>query len=56
VKAPAAWPLQEWWQRVAHRRGKKTAVVALARKLLVIAYHMLRDQTVYQPHRLGAAA
>lgn len=56
VKAPAARPLQEWWQRVARRRGKKTAIVALARKLLVIAYHLLRDQTIYQPQRLGAAA
>lgn len=53
VKAPAARPLQQWWKRVAHRRGKKTAIVALARKLLVIAFYLLRDQTVYQPQRLG---
>ena len=53
VKAPTARPLQQWWKRVAHRRGKKTAIVALARKLLVIAFYLLRDQTVYQPQRLG---
>jgi transposase len=40
VKAAAA-PLQHWWTRVARRRGKKTAVVALARKLLTIAFHLL---------------
>lgn len=56
VKAPAARPLQQWWHRVARRRGKKTAIVALARKLLTIAFHVLRDDTVYQPQRLGAAA
>lgn len=46
-------PLRTWFNRVAHRRGKKTAIVALARKLLVIAYHLLRNQTVYDAKRLG---
>jgi transposase len=34
------------------RRGKKRAAVAVARKILVIAYHIIRDGTVYQ--ELGA--
>ena len=49
----ATQPLRTWFNRVAHRRGKKTAIVALARKLLVIAYHLLKDETVYDAKRLG---
>ncbi|WP_040445700.1 transposase [Ktedonobacter racemifer] len=33
--------LAAFYQRIARRRGKKKAVVALERKLLVIIYHML---------------
>ena len=32
--------------------GKKTAIVALARKLLTIAFHLLRQGTAYDPQRL----
>jgi transposase len=48
----ATQPLRTWFNRVAHRRGRKTAIVALARRLLVIAYHLLRDETVYDATRL----
>lgn len=56
VQAVAARPLQRWWERVARRRGKKTALVALARKLLTIAFHLLREGTTYDPRRLCCAA
>jgi transposase len=49
-------PLRSWFNRVAGRRGKKTAVVALARRLLVIAYHLLREETDYDPARLKRRA
>jgi transposase len=52
----ATRPLRAWFNRVAHRRGKKTATVALARRLLVIAYHLLRDGTVYDVTRLKRRA
>jgi transposase len=45
-------PLRRWFQQVARRRGKRTAVVALARKLLTIAYQLLRHDAVYDPDRL----
>jgi len=45
-------PLRTWFNRIAKRRGKKTALVALARKLLVIAYHLLKAETVYDAKRL----
>jgi transposase len=34
--------------RVAYRRGFKKAVMAVAHRILIIAYHILRDGTVYQ--------
>ncbi len=36
------------FRRLAARRGKKRAAVAVARSILVIAYHMLRDGTEYR--------
>jgi transposase len=56
VKDVAARPLQRWGERVARLRGKKTALVALARKLLTIAFHLLRDGTTYNPQRLRCPA
>src|SRR5438128_1819599 len=56
VKDGAAAPLQRWHARVARRRGKKTALVALARKLLTIAFHLLREGTTYDPGRVRCAA
>jgi len=49
-------PLRSWFNRVAKRRGKKTAVVALARRLLVIAYHLLREETDFDAARLKRQA
>jgi transposase len=51
----ATQPLRTWFNRTAKRRGKKTATVALARRLLVIAYRLLCDKTVYDPARLRRA-
>jgi transposase len=56
VKDATARPLQRWAERVSRRRGKKTALVALARKLLTIAFHLLRDGTTYDPRRLRCPA
>ena len=40
-------PLVQWAARIEARRGKKVAVAALARKLAVIAWAMLRDDRNY---------
>ena len=46
-------PLRTWFNRVAKKRGKKTAVVGLARRLLVIAYHLLlKSESDYDVGRL----
>jgi transposase len=50
-KLPAAVPLQLWAHRVELRRGKRTATVALARKLAGILYAIWRDGTVYDGAR-----
>jgi transposase len=40
------------YHRLARRRGKKRAILAVAHSLLVIIYHLLRDKKPY--HDLGA--
>jgi len=40
--------LSAQYRRLAARRGKKRAAVAVARSILVIAYHLLRDGTSYE--------
>jgi len=47
-------PLVKWAKRVAARRGKKVAVVAMSRKLAGILYAMWRDGTSYH-HKKSAA-
>jgi transposase len=39
--------LSAQFRRIARRRGKKRAAVAVAHTILVIAYHLLRDGTEY---------
>ena len=56
ARTPLARPLQRWGERLARRRGRKTAVVALARKLLTIAFHLLREGTSYDVRRLRPVA
>ena len=40
--------LRAWADAITHRRGKKVAMVALARRLARILFAMWRDQTAYQ--------
>jgi transposase len=47
--------LRNWALQIAVRRGKKIAVVALARRLGGILFAMLRDNKPYDPTRLTAA-
>jgi transposase len=55
-KIPKTQALHEWAMRIAARRGKATAVVALARKLAGILFALWRDGTEFDPgHRMVAA-
>ena len=36
------------YKRLAARRGKKRAIVALGREILIVMYHMLKDGTEYR--------
>jgi transposase len=40
--------LAEQYRRIAKRRGSKRAAVAVAHSILVIIYHLLKDQTPYR--------
>jgi transposase len=48
--------LHAWVERLAARRGKRLAVVALARRLARILYAIWRDETEYQAAPVVAAA
>jgi len=48
---PDAAGLKAWGEAVAARRGKRVAVVALARKLAGILFAMWRDNTPYRAAR-----
>jgi len=55
-RARAGGTLQVWVQQLADRRGKRVAVVALARRLCRILYALWRDDTVFtvRPRPAGA--
>jgi transposase len=48
-------PMLEWAKRVADRRGRHIAIVALARKLAGIMFAIWRDNSSYQPKRAAEA-
>jgi transposase len=52
TKSPEAAALRNWANTVARRRGKKIAVVALARRLAGILYAMWRDGVPYDASRI----
>ena len=43
---PKIWPVGSFW-KLAARRGKKKAIIALARKILTIIYMMLKTKIAY---------
>jgi transposase len=45
--------LKKFFLRIKERRGTKVGVVALARKVLCILYHLLIRQELYQDDLLG---
>jgi transposase len=55
-RATVRTALRRWVERLAERRGKLRAVVALARRLTRILYALWRDASVYEPVHVGAAA
>jgi transposase len=59
-RPPEAEALRTWALRIAARRGKHVAVVALTRRRAGILYALLRDGSVFKPRRAlgipGAAA
>jgi transposase len=63
VLVEAAWvagrstgPLRAFWERTAHRRGSNIATIAVARKLVVLAWHLLTKRQDYAFKRPAALA
>ena len=54
-RSKASASLRAWVERVASRRGKRIAVVALARRLSRILFALWRDQSVFSAATLAAA-
>ena len=51
LRNPRTEVLRDWAERIAARRGKKIAVVALARRMAGILYAMMRDKKAYEQAR-----
>jgi transposase len=52
-KGTVGGKLRQWAERLAARRGKRIAVVALARRLAGILYALWRDGSVYDETHVG---
>lgn len=48
--------LRRWFEVCSRRRGRKIAVVGLARKLMVIAWHMMKEERAFRPEEASEAA
>jgi len=46
--AAAAQPLRAWAEQIAHRRGRRIAIIALARRLAGLLFALWRDETVFE--------
>jgi transposase len=55
-RSPDGAALRTWAQLLAARRGRRIAIVALARRLSRILFAMWRDETVFRSSRQAAAA
>jgi len=56
TKTLEAKPLKDFFERISKKRGKKKAIVALARKLIVVAYGVLKNGSYYDPQELEIKA
>jgi transposase len=52
MKSFGSKPLRDFFERVMKKRGKKIAIVALSRKLLTVAYGILKTGEPYDPAKL----
>jgi transposase len=55
MKSASAKPLQEFFNRIERKRGKKRALIALSRKLLTVVYAVWKSEDVYNPKMLKVA-
>lgn len=53
-KSTKACALKAWGLKLVSRRGRKKAIVAVARKLSIILYRMWNDGTAFRPSKPGS--
>ena len=46
--------LRACYSQIGRRRGQKTAIIAIARKLATIAYHVLKEKAEFDERMLDA--
>ena len=51
-RRPETLALRAWGDRIAQRRGKSVAAVAVARRLAGVLYAIWRDRSIYEPKKL----
>ncbi len=56
MKSADSKPLREFFEKIEKKRGKKIAIIALARKLLTTVYGVMKSGEVYDPRKLAARA
>ena len=47
--------LSKFYWKIKQKRGAKKAIIALARKILVIIYNLLKNNTVYNEDSFASA-
>jgi hypothetical protein len=52
VRHKKDYRLMRLYQRISHKKNFQIAVVALAKEMLTIAYHMVQKRQVYNPNIL----
>lgn len=56
LRMKKADPIKQWGLAVAARRGRRVAIIAVARRLIGVLWAIWRDGTVYEAARVGSAS
>jgi transposase len=55
-RGPEAEPLKAWYERIRRKKGWRTARIALARKLAIISFGVLKTNKPYDPLKVKVTA
>jgi hypothetical protein len=46
------WGMKRFYNHILHKHGKKVAIVALARKLLGVAFQVLKQKQIFDKEKM----